>query len=358
MKKTILIITLLLLTACGGGGSTAILPPAEPPPDPDPIPTSRTIFIYDSAAQTIGTSDGEFYYALDTGKSANARDGFISVGDILHGIDDTGTSIITQRLPITPDKIAIAGADIWCFENIYDVMSGRDYTKIYLNSDQYGAWTDNQYTVAEAIVTDSGDIIALDIGGKYRNILDPAMVVNYAGHGGLLIYGIDIATHRANIREFNSDIRVAYSTNYFFGAKEWVEADGVYYSWNGYTWDGDTLTEHATIMREFVTLWYSDRPVLVSVGSRIEHSEAVTYWVECNTGTLYRYTPSIDRLEAVILLYNGSGDRNDGLDARDEIKPVMTDNNLFFGWSGTIWRYNFTSGIVSSFSAGVEIWKL
>jgi hypothetical protein len=354
-----LIIALFLFTACGGGGSTVILPPTAPPPEPDPTPeTSRTIFVYDNQAPEIGTSDGEFYYELAQEKAANARSGFISIGDILHGIDDTGESIISQRLPTAPNKIAISGQDIWCFKNIHDAMSGRDYTEIWLNNSQYGNWTDNRYTVAEAIVTDSGDIIVLDTGGKYRNILEPAMVVNYAGHGGILIHSIDVATHRANI----DDTRVAFSTNYFFGAKQWVEADGVYYSWNGYTWDGTTLTERATIMHEFVTSWWADRPVLVPVGSRIEHGEAVTYWIECNTGWMYRHTPSIDSLEVVARLYQGSGDRSDGLAARGEIKPVLVSgydgDNLYFGWDGTIWKYNFNDALVSSFAAGVEIWKL
>lgn len=359
MKKLIssfiLALLFIALTACGGGNTTTILPPAAPPPEPDPPPAaSRTIFVYDAAAPEIGTSDGEFYYPLAQEKAANARDGFISVGDILHGIDDTGASIITQRLPVAPDKIAISGADIWCFKDIYDAMSGRDYTMIYLNTEQYGAWTDNQYTVAEAIVTAQGDIIALDTGGKYRNILDPAQVVNYAGHGGLLIHSVDAVNRRANI----GDTRVYFSTNYFFGAKQWVEAGDVYYSWNGYTWDGTTLSEKATQLKDFVLLWYSERPIVVPVGSRIEHGEAVTYWIEYNTGWLYRHTPSIDALEQVILLYQGDGTRNGGLALRGEIKPVLVGDDLYYGWSGTIWKYNFTDGLVSSFAAGVLIWGM
>ena len=359
MKRLLIILLVLTLTACGGGGSTVILPPVAPPdPEPEPIKATQTIFVYDAQAPEIGTSGGEFYYPLAAEKSANARDGFISIGDILHGIDDTGTSIITQRLPVTPDKIAINGSDIWIFQDIHDVMSGNDYTMIWLNNDQYGAWTDNRYTVAEAIVTDSGDIIILDTVGRYRNVQDQAMVVNYASHGGLLIHGVDIGTRRASIRDIGGDHRVAFSTNYFLGSRPYVEAGGIYYSWNGHTFANGVLTERATIMHEFVTLWYSDRPIVVAVGSRIEHGEAVTYWVECNTGILYRHTPSIDSLEEVIQLYMGSGDRSDGINARGEIKPVLTDDNLFFGWGGTDWKYNFNDELVSSFAAGVEIWKL
>lgn len=363
MKNLITSLLFLTLTACGGGDSTVTLPP-EPPPDTPPVALQRTIFIYDKTTPEIGTSDGEYYYPLSQEKAANARDGFISIGDILHGIDDTGTSIITQRLPIIPDKIAIQGANIWCFEIIPADVAGplgalwKPYTRIYLNNSEYGTWRDNQYEIDDAIVTDSGDIIILDTGGKYRNIQDPSMVVSYAGHNGLLIHSIDIATRRASIRDISGDYRVAFNENYFLSSRPYIEANGVYYSWNGHTLAGGVLTERATIMHEFVTLWYAERPVLVGVGSRVEYSEAVTYWIECNTGMMYRHTPSINLLEEVILLYQGSGLRGDGINAKAEIKPVVAGDYLFYSWGGTVWKYEFASGIISSFAAGVDVWRL
>jgi hypothetical protein len=372
MKKTIaaIIFILAVVWACGGGGgTTVVLPPTvpdKPPPvidDPEPEPEPRpiiphTVFVYAPSIPEIGTSDGEFYYPIAQEKSANAGQGFISIGDILHGIDDTGESIITQRLPVAPDKIAISGENIWCFENIFDAMSGKNYTKIWLNNSEYGAWTDNQYTVDKAIVTASGGIATLDITGKHRNVTESTQIVNYAGQGGLLIHSVDITARRATIEDSTGSYRIAFNENYFLSSRPYIEADGIYYSWNGHTWANGVLTERATIMHEFVTLWYSDRPVLAAVGSRTEHGEAVTYWIECNTGWLYRHTPSINSLEMVIRLYQGSGDRGDGINAKAEIKPVLVGDNLYFGWQGTIWKYNFTARMVSSFADGVEIWAM
>jgi hypothetical protein len=237
-------------------------------------------------------------------------------------------------------------------------LSGRNYTKIWLNNSEYGAWRDNQYEVKDAIVTDSRDMIILDTGGAYHNIQDASQVVYYADHDGLLIHSIDIDTRRVNIKDASGDYRLPFNENYLLSSKPYIEADGIYYSWNGHAYSSGVLIERATIMHEFSTLWYAERPVLAAVGSRIEHSEAVTYWIECNTGWLYRHTPSIDALEMVIQLYQGSGIRSDGQSVMNEIKPVMTDEHIFFGWNGTVWRYEFGSGLANSFAAAVEIWKL
>jgi hypothetical protein len=355
MKKLIIFTLLLSTISCGGGGNT-YLPPAPPPPIDDTTPPAapRVVFVYDPAMPEIGTSDGTYFYQLATDKAANGHDGFISISDVLYQIDATGETVTTSRLPVAPDKIAINGTDIWCFEDIYDAMTGKDYTRIMLNSAQYGNWTANQFTVAEAMVTGNNDIIIQDTGDRYRNITDPTQVINYASHGGINIHSIDATNRRANI----DNIRVAFSTNYFFSAKEWVEADGVYYSWNGYTWDGSVLSEVATKLSDFTTLWYSERPVLRGVGSRIEHSEAVTYWIECNTGWLYRHTPSIDSLEMVIQIYQGDGTRNSGQIVYRDIKPVMAGDCLYYTWNGTVWKYDFSSGLVSTFAAGVDIWAM
>lgn len=392
MKKSIFLcgIIALLLSAisCGGGGNTVILPPVapEPPviddptpdptPEPDPIPEpaptpdpapepetlSRTIFIYNATAETIGTSDGIYYYELNTGKSANAHDGFVSVGDILHGIDDTGTSTITSRLPVTPDAVAISG-DVWSFENIDPVTASglgalpKWYTKIYQGSTEYGAWYLNQWQTVSVVVTNSGDITTTDTVGKLRSAKEPDLSISTAVHDGIMIHGMDAANLRAYIRDNGTDTLIYGASNYFISANKWIEASGIWYSWNGFTWDGTNFTESATALRDFIVVG-SNAPVVIPVGSRIEHSEAVTYWIECNTGWLYRHTPSIDRLEMIIQLWQGSGLRVDGIACAAEIKPVITDENMFFTWNVTVWKYNFTDSLVSSFAAGVLIWGM
>lgn len=389
MKKSLLIILLTaILTACGGGGDTVILPPAapeapviqnptpepEPEPAPEPIPEPKpepepepeilphTIFIYDAIAETIGTSDGIYYYPLDSGKSANTHDGFISVGDILHGIDGAGISIITSRLPVTPDAIAISG-DVWSFENIDPATAQslgglpRWYTKIYQGATEYGVWYLNQWQTVDAMVTNSGDVVIADIVGRLRSVTDPSLDVRTAIHNGIMIHSTDAVNLSAFIRDNGVNTKIYGSTNYFLSANKWIEADRIWYSWNGFTWDGVNFTESATALRDFIVV-SSESPVVVPVGSRQEHSESVTYWIECNTGWLYRHTPSIDALEQVILLYQGAGLRVDGITVAAEIKPVLTDENMFFTWNNTVWKYNFADALVSSFAAGVLIWGM
>ena len=405
-----------ILTACGGGEDTVILPPtapdppvieepapepppepiaepaiepaiepepepiAEPPPlpeepvieepiiEPEPTPEpegKRIIFIYDATAPEMGTSDGIYYYQLATDRASNAHDGFISIGDILHGIDDTGTSIITQRLPCTPDAVAISG-DVWSFENIDPATAAslgalpRWHTKIWQGSTEYGNWSANQWQTVTAIVTNSGDVVTTDTVGKLRSIKEPDLDVRAAIHSGIMIHTTDAVNLSAFVRDNRIDTKVYGASNYFLSANKWIEADGIWYSWNGFTWDGSVFSESAAALRDFIVVG-SDSPVVVPVGSIIEHSESVTYWIECNTGWLYRHTPSIDRLETVIQLYQGSGFRVDGVAAAAEIKPVLAGpggDNIFFTWNGTVWKYNFTDALVSSFAAGVLIWGM
>jgi hypothetical protein len=370
MKNLILIIAILILTACGGGGSsdapTVYLPPPPPPitePEPEPEIKPHTIIISDGFE--VGTSDGEYYYKFADGHAVNARDGFLVVNDILHGIDETGESIISQRLPVAPDAIAI-GASTWSFETIdpataYSLGALRKpYTRIWRNGDEYGMWWNNQYQVVTAVVTASGDIATKDTLGKWRSTTENGLDVKYAGHGGLLIHSQDTVNRRANIRTAEGDYRVAHNMNYFFAADQWLESDGVFYSWNGYTWDG-SLSEYATALQDFIQPG-ANSPVIVAAGTREEHSETVLYWIDCSNGWLYRYTPSIDRLEQVFRLYSGSGDRLDGVNCAKIINPVIAgaggDENLYYDYLGTIYKFNFADGMNTSFAAGVTVWGL
>jgi hypothetical protein len=363
MRILIYILLLLLLTACGSSESpTYINSPAQPQPEPDPPAVVHNLIVSDGT--DIYTSDGTDLFLFGTGQAANAQDGFISIDDILYGIDDTGSETISQRLVTTPSAIAI-GADTWIFENIDAAtaysMGGmyKNYVRIYQNSDIYSEWYLNQWEVVDAFITESGDVIAIDTVGKLRNIKNQSLAVSYARHNGLMIHSTDVNTHRSTISTVDGDFRVAYQYNYFFGANQWLWSDDtvLWYSWNGYTFDGLDLHEMETSLQSFIST-SGAAPVVVAAGTRVEHSETVLYWIECNDGWLYRYTPSLDRVEQVARLYMGDGDRLYGVNCAKVIKPILADGALFFTWSGSVWKYDFNSGSVSSFVTGAEVWGM
>jgi hypothetical protein len=316
------ILFLFTLQGCGssGGGSSTPTPvPNQEPPQPPIEPPAVVYNLFIKYSDSVAISDGSTVDDLMLGQVANARDGFISVDDILYGIDTDGSEVISQRLITTPDAIAI-GADTWIFEKIPSAdayaMGGlpRPYVRIYQNADIYSEWYLNKWEVVDAFITDSGNLIAVDTVGRFRNIFDESLTVSYAQHNGLMIHSTDIDTHRSTITTSDGDFRVAYTFNYFFGANQWLYSPDseLWYSWNGYTFDGANLSELATSMTDFI-LTGPNSPAVIAAGTRVEHSETVLYWIECNDGWLYRYTPSIDRLEQVARLYMGSGERLDGV---------------------------------------------
>ena len=58
----------------------------------------------------------------------------------------------------------------------------------------------------------------------------------------------------------------------------------------------------------------------------------------------------------------GDGDRLYGVNCAKVIKPVLVSgsagDSLYFTWSGSVWKYNFNSGSVSSFVTGAEVWGM
>ena len=370
MKKTLASITILLLSACGGGGGGGQDTETRSTDQPAPAPIVNEILdkgpfiiaVYDG--ENLSLSDGITLTPYATGHAVNARGGFIATGDILHGIDaETGDTLLTYRLPVVPDAVAVSDV-VWSFKNIdpdtaYSLGAmHRNYTQIFMESAEAGHWSFNDWELESVVVTETGHVVTTDVLGKLRSITETNMQVSFAVHNGMMIHSTDTDNHRSIIRTATGDIQVDFDRNYFFGADQWLRSGDEWFSWNGYVFDGDELFEQETALSDFISIG-SDAPVVVSAGTREEHGETVLYWIECNTGTLYRYTPSIDRLENVIGLYHANGSRADGIIFKRELKPVMAGNYLFYSHGGTVWKCDFNSGVVSSFVDGAaEVWGL
>jgi hypothetical protein len=370
MKNIIALITILLLTACGGsdgGSDSPTTPTTEPPATEEPTeptePETKPFIIAVYDGYNLSISDGETLTPYTEGHAANARDGFIAIGDVLHGIDtETGETVVTYRLPIEPDAVGIS-TDTWSFKNIdpetaYN-LGGlyKNYTQIFRNSTEHGHWSLNKWELSDVVVTETNHVIATDVLGKRRSITEPDLAVAFSAHNGMMIHSNDIVNHRSYIRTIDGDIRVNFARNYFFGADEWLKSGDEWFSWNGYVFDGVNLFEQETALSDFIST-SPDAPVVVSAGTREEHGETVLYWIDCNTGMLYRYTPLVDRLENVIELYIADGSRTGGIIFEREISPVMAGDYLFYSHGGTVWKYDFISGVVSSFVDRAVIWGM
>ena len=365
MKYLITILTILLLAACAPETKTKTVPaPYVPPPPPPPTennePVIKTVVIYNGTG--VGTSEGEYYYHFKSGHITYVGDSTVVVDDIMYELDQYGEIITTYRLPCVPDAVTINGADVWSFENIPPETAGsmgglyRTYTRVWKNNNEHGSWNLNQWEVVSAVTTLSGDVVAFStVGVPYPQT--SSVAVAYAGQNGLLIHSNNVVATSSTIRT-DQDYPVNFSLNYFLSAKQWQKSGDIWYSWNGYEWsESGGLREQANALTAFIVSG-PNPPCVTSAGARVEHNETVLYWIECNTGTLYRFTPSLNLLENVDQLYYGTGDRIDGVNAAKVINPIMTDNELYFQYETVTYKYEFTDGLISSFASGVTVWGM
>jgi len=263
--------------------------------------------------------------------------------------DAMGETESQEYIAIEPDFIL----DEWVIENIDPQTAlsmgamAKDYTKIYFDGVELGFWFLNQYKAVDLIKTNSGEIIVIDENSGYHVLTSVIENINHAKD--LIIYDFDPISRTAMI---DGDF-VSWTANYFNQAKEWQKSGNVWYSWNGYEYNM-FLSEYANSMQSWnsVNILGVSSPTLLSAGTRLENSETVLYWVECNSGWLIKYIPSIDLLTPFKRLYQGNGERMTGVFNRANLKPVLIDGDLYFYESGSVWKLGIGSGIVELFFAG------
>lgn len=321
----------------------------EPIPEPDPI------------TLTLLTADALYFYNGEFVEQENINPkncGYrcFTDGDQRLIYDQSGDIETAETLFIVPDFVV----DDWIIESIdpdtaFELGALRtDYSRIYLQEVEQGFWFSNQWKAADLIKTISGDVIAVDELGGLHPLTDVSDI-NHAKN--LLIRDYD-DVNRTAVIENKSAFSVSWSTNYFNQAKDWVELDGVWYSWNGYELETD-LTENANALWSWNTGDYivdiPENPTVLMVGA-LDDS---IYMIECNSGWLIRFTPKNDVLEAVNRLYMGDGLRLSGIDSRDTLKPVFIGSELIFWESGSFWKLDLESGFVELFfgeEGRVEKW--
>lgn len=347
---------LLLFFACGEDEKTRVIttaPPIDPPPAEEPITDTVKAVLWSETSIKFydGTSIWEWYDGYSTKSENRAYTKSTVDGNILYYLDEYGQTVASRNLVVDPEYIVVHGTDIWIAENIehYSPML-KTYTKIYLNGSEYGNWIDRQYECA-GLHELNGEIFIEVNQSQFYSVNDSKINIKKFTNEWVC-HDYNSTTRRAYI----NNIYIAWETNFFNAANEWMRSGSIWYSQNGYTWNGSTLIENGSAMTQFrfhysITGYY-EIATLIKAGTRFENGETVLYYIECNSGWVIRYVPSIDQLQLKVRLYTGDGFRDTGLMYKDILFPVVIDDYLYFRFEGSIYRYDFTTNTNSYFTNG------
>lgn len=358
-------------------------PPEEPPVVVDNI-ENVVLALYDGA--TLRLWDGTSLTDAYVGHVVPAGNKKLAFEDVLYYFDDTGNSVHSKWLPVVPDKViavkqsslraetstlsrsAVAYEDsVITLEDIppeeaYPLGARYEhYTRIFENGEEIGLWYLNEWECTDVIQTASGHILAIDELGNYRNLTDDKNIET-AYDGGIMTY--NMGTQEGYISDESGEYAVTWSMNYFDNSR-WQLAGGVWYTENGYTWTPETgvlsnvnkmygWNSFATCHEDYDGIFPS-MPYMLPAGVYYENGEECTYWIECNTGQLYRHIPSVDRLDMIIELYDGDGTREGGIPYFNTLDPQVIDGKMYYHEGGAIKTYDFTTGLVSVFSTDQEV---
>ena len=306
------------------------------PEDPDPLELSVKYIIFQDGEQ-VKFFNGSSVVVKQNGKSTYAGDRVITVNDKLYYMDSAGNISSQYSLNITPDFCAIdLDGNAWTGEVIPPNDTDMHYYfKVYKNNIY-------QKTIQAQIVNMflcGSDIIAISNTGVYYDISGNKTEINSAS--GFVVYDFDATLRTAKI----DGITVSWSTNFFNTAKEWNGG----YSWNGYKWDGVTLTEDGSALacwrvRANYPISLPENAVVISAGSSVFAGETHYFFIECNSGWLFKYVPSSDTLQQITRLYTGDGYRDTGIYYSKILQPVCSHDSLYFKFDdGGLYRMRFDS---------------
>jgi len=337
--------------------------------DPEIITSDPIIAI--KTADSLKFYDGLYLWTWNTGKIERAKSKNYSCDNILYKLDDLGYTEESRTLITIPDYISITdgtvykkssksitlqNSNIWIIEDISadEAMQAgalpKPYTKIYCNAVEYGNWRQNQY-VLENIITLDNDIYGQIPTTRWYHLNGSKDEVRVVTESGLAIYDYDLVNKRCMI----NGVMAWFSTNFFNGAKQWQKSGDIWYSQNGYSWDGETLVENGLAMADYKTVGN----MVISAGTRFENGETVLYWIQCATGEVLRYIPSINQVKKYIDIYIADGTTETGLLFLNTLKPQIIDDYLYFIFEENVYRHNFLTGITSHFVSGdiEEVWE-
>lgn len=361
------IMLIIGFSGCSEDGTNVIVtdpnpgPPIVDPPLPDPDNELVQIALY--TGTSIMFYDGDVIWTWKTGNITRTDSGIYTHENLIYELNEYGQTLDSKYLVAIPDYSQIDDdGNIWLSKTVPPEEAFglgalyKDYTKIYKNADEYENWFEREYKTSD-LISLNNDLFTKSDTDKYYHIDGDKTDIRIAFNKGFACYNYDSGLHMATI----DGIEIDWITNYMNNANYWIESGGVWYSQNGYTWNGSVLNENGSIMTEWRTApyltGYTEAPVLISAGNRYENSEYVLYWIECNSGWIIKYIPSINQMSLFVRLYTGDGLRTTGLLYQNLLKPIIAENNLYFIFDANVYRYNFESGLTGHFTSGIsEVW--
>jgi hypothetical protein len=336
-------------------------PEPEPAPEPEPEPRLPLFFTIENG-ENLFYYDGENLDLIHTGSFYIVDNETIVKEDILYKIDEYGGTVSSIQLPAVCDFVEEAGNDFYCIrivpksEALAFGAGNYNYAEIWKNYTKINDWWENKWLTSELIKTESGDIVAKTNLGAYYPISGVEQNIQLAQNDGIFIYNYNAIARTASIKTSSGIKNVGWSTNYMNDAKEWMLTELGYLAQNGYFYSHDTgLLENDTILTGFMSSPYpisgipnGETATVIAAGKRYENSEDVTYWIECNTGKVIRYVRSIDTITTPFRLYSGDGTQATGNGYKNQIKPLIYGDDLYYNHSGTIYKLNLDTGLVSA----------
>jgi len=371
MKKLFILITVLFLSCSGGGGDITVnssssekTPPTIEPTDTggtgttDPIGgNAKIISFYHSG--TVYFFEGSGIYTFKTGESVPAGHRSIVTDGVKYKLDQYGDIQSQETLSFHPDFCVVdLSENIWTAKIIDPETAynrGGMYA-YYLDVYKNNAFFNTLKLQAISMFLSGSDVVVITNTGAYIDIQGIKPSVHYAGE--FTIHEMDTTARTAKI----NGVPVSWSTNFFNTAKEWNQG----YSWNGYTFKDGILNESGSCftawrLRANYPIVLPENAVLISAGYSIFAHEKVLFFIECNSGWLFRYIPGSDTLIKEYRLYNGDGLRNTGLYYAKILKPVQGSDGLYFKFDdGGLYRYRYDSkqiGYIADCDGWVVKWE-
>ncbi len=372
---SLIIAILLSCTGTGGEGdkypaTTPIVTGSNTPVpevvDPDPGVTTGMVQAVFFTPEGAKFYDGEQMWLWRDGASEKAAPSIYANANVLYKLDEYGAISQGRNLVTQPNFIRIEkgqgaefdlNGDVWIVETVprseveAAIMPKLNYTRVYFNAVEHGDWRTRDYLV-DGVAVIGSDIFICKPGTGWAHLNGSknkiTCVVPDGEAAGFVMWGADYNTRKM----YFNDIQVNFGSNFQVGATEWLlGSDGIWYSKNGYTWDGLTCSlADAAAMWEYRTV----QNMIIAAGVRFENGENVMYWIQCATGWVIRFVPSINQARETVRLFEGSGDVEAGALRKKYLKPAIIGDYLYFNVDDNMYRYDFETGLNSFFGSDID----